>query len=246
MLLAIDTSTRSASVAVADEGRVVATQAWRSTVNHSSELMPAVAQLLEGRGVRPNELDAVAVALGPGGFSALRTGLSAAKGLALAARIPIIGVGSLDLEAHPFREAGLPVCALLEAGRGEAASALIGADGSRLRQDRISGPDELLEEIISSYQDIPIVFCGEGMPAWAEVIRGKLGEHSVLCHTPASSRAGALAALAHERLERGVADDLDTLQPNYLRMPSIGTPKRRDRRVQASSRRTTANVRDVS
>ena len=257
MILAIDTSTRNASVALAEGQRMVAGRSWHSVVNHTTELMPTVVQLLDGRGVRPRELDAVAVALGPGGFSALRTGLSAAKGLAMAARIPIIGIGSLDLEAYPCRESGLAVCALLEAGRNEAASALIAPDGTRLREDCITGPDELLEEVDSRLRGNdggsgnnggggndgdgetggPVLFCGEGMPPWAESIRAALGGRVVLCHAPPSARAGSLAALAFERLERGDTDDLDALQPHYLRMPSIGVPKRRDRRVQASSRR---------
>ena len=237
MLLAIDTSTRNASVALAEAGWMVAGRSWRSGVSHTTELMPAVAHLLEGRGVRPQELDAVAVALGPGGFSALRTGLSIAKGLALAARIPIIGIGSLDLEAFPCRESGLTVCALLEAGRSEAASAIIASDGTRLREDRVTGSGELLEEVRAMEKDGPVLFCGEGMPPWAESIRSALGGRAVLCHTPPLARAGSLAALAEGRLERGDADDLDALQPHYLRAPSIGVPKRRDRRVQASSRR---------
>ena len=251
MLLAIDTSTRNASVALADGQRMVAGRSWHSVMSHSTELMPAVAQLLESRGVHARELDSVAVALGPGGFSALRTGLSVAKGLAMAARIPIIGIGSLDLEAYPCRESGLAVCALLEAGRSEAASALIAPDGTRLREDRITGLDELLSEMDSRFRGNdggggmngggelggPALFCGEGMPPWGESIRAALGGMAVLCHTSASARAGSLAALAFERLERGDADDLDALQPHYLRMPSIGVPKRRDRRVQASSRR---------
>ena len=246
MLLAIDTSTRNASVALSEGTRIVATLAWHSTVNHSAELMPAVAQLLEGRGVHPRQLDAVAVALGPGGFSALRTGLSAAKGLAMAAGIPIIGVGSLDSETHIFRQAGMPVCALLEAGRGEVSSVLIASNGERYREDRISSPDDLLDEIHSYTNLGPVLFCGEGMPPWAESIRNSMGGQAVLCHTPPSARGGALAALAQERLERGHTDDLDTLQPEYLRMPSIGVPKRRDRRVQASSRWSSASVRDGS
>ena len=68
-------------MALVDGGAFVAGRSWRSAVSHTTELMPAVAQLLDRRGVRPAELDAVAVALGPGGFSALRTGLSAAKGV---------------------------------------------------------------------------------------------------------------------------------------------------------------------
>lgn len=240
MLLAIDTSTRNASAALADGDRVVSARSWHSAVNHTTELMPAVAQLLDSRGLRPRELDAVAVALGPGGFSALRAGLSIAKGLALAARIPIIGIGSLDLEAHPCRDSGLPVCALLEAGRGEAASALIAPDGARLREDRITGPDELLDEIRPTGSNAAMLFCGEGMPAWAASIRAALAERAVLCRTPPSARAGSLAALAFGRLERGETDALDALQPQYLRMPSIGVPKRRDRRAQASSRRPSA------
>ena len=251
MLLAVDTSTRNASVALAEGPRAVAGRSWHSVVNHTTELMPAVAQLLDSRGIYARELEAVAVALGPGGFSALRTGLSVAKGLAMAARIPIIGIGSLDLEAYPCRESGLEVCALLEAGRSEAASALIAPDGTRLREDRITGLDELLEEMDSRLRgndggvgndgsretDGPVLFCGEGMPTWADGIRAALGKQAGLSRTPPSARAGSLAALAFERLERGDADDLDALQPHYLRMPSIGVPKRRDRRAQASSRR---------
>ena len=231
-------------MALAEGPVVIAGRSWRSSVNHTTELMPAVAQLMGGRGVRPQELDAVAVALGPGGFSALRTGLSVAKGLAMAAGIPIVGIGSLDLEAFPCRESGLAVCALLEAGRSEAASALVAPDGSRLREDRITGPDELLEEMDARLSGNdgdgragPALFCGEGMPPWAGSIRAALGGRAALCHTPPSARAGSLAALAFERVQRGDTDDLDALQPHYLRMPSIGVPKRRDRRVQASSRR---------
>ena len=236
MLLAIDTSTRNASVALADGERVVAVRAWHSMVNHTTELMPAVAHVLASRGVRPGALDAVAVALGPGGFSALRTGVSAAKGLALAARIPIIGLGSLDLEAYPFRDAGLQVCALLEAGRGEAASAVITPGGARLREDRITGPEELLDELEAGTDDA-VMFCGEGLPPWAEDAKARMGGRAIICQAPPSARAGSLAALAHGRLERGDTDDLDSLQPDYLRMPSIGVPKRRDRKPQASSRR---------
>lgn len=236
MLLAIDTSTRNASVALSDGERVVGVRSWHSMVNHSTELMPAVAGLLESRGAKPGDLDAVAVALGPGGFSALRTGLSAAKGLAMAVKIPIVGVGSLDLEAYPYRDAGVRICALLEAGRGEAASMLLSADGGRLREDRITGQDELLAELSAPGIGATLL-CGEGLQGWAADIKAKMGGDALICHTPPSARSASLAALAHLRLDSGDPDDLDSLQPNYLRMPSIGTPKRRDRQRQASARR---------
>lgn len=238
MLLAIDTTTRSASVALFDGTHVVASRSWRSVVNHSAELMPSVAQVLHSRDASPRSLDAVAVALGPGGFSALRTGLSVAKGMAMASRLPILGVSSLELEAYPFRCAGQTVCALLEAGRGEAASALLSdfRDLNRLREDRISGPDDLLDEIEALRLE-SVLFCGEGLPPWAGMVKERMGQRAVLCQVPAYARAESLAALAWNRLEEGSYDELDLLQPNYLRMPSIGAPKRRDRKRQSSGAR---------
>ena len=238
MLLAIDTTSRNASVALFDGAHVIASRSWRSVVNHSAELMPAIVKVLESRDATLGSLDAVAVALGPGGFSALRTGLSVAKGMAMASRLPIIGVGSLDLEAYPFRRASHPVCALLEAGRGEAASALISdfPGMNRLRDDRISGPDDLLDEI-NALKPESVLFCGEGLTPWAEMIEARMGQRAILCHVPPSVRAESLAVLAWDRLQSGSTDELDLLQPNYLRMPTIGAPKRRDRKRQASGAR---------
>ena len=90
MLLSIDTSTRYAGVALSDDERVVSCRLWYSRVNHTAELMPAVAQTLQHYGIAAHELEAVAVALGPGGFSSLRVGLSVAKGLVAAAGVPFL------------------------------------------------------------------------------------------------------------------------------------------------------------
>jgi tRNA threonylcarbamoyladenosine biosynthesis protein TsaB len=229
MLLVIDTSTRYAGVALADAGRVISCRSWYSAVNHTAELMPAVAQTLESAGLTVNDLDGIAVALGPGGFSALRVGMSVAKGLAMAAGKPLVGVGTLDSEAQPYLESGLPVCALLDAGRSEVASAYFGTDGQRSRDDLISSPEELLAEIAEL-----TLFCGEGAPPHTALMREMLGSNAVpVGHAPAS-RLWSLAELGRRRLEAGEADDLATLQPYYLRMPTIGGPKRRDRVPQQS------------
>ena len=233
MLLAIDTSTRYAGVALADSERLVASHTWHSGVNHTAELMPAVVKLLQDRNIAVRDLDAVAVALGPGGFSALRVGVSVGKGLCAAGSIPILGVGSLDLEAFPFAGSGLPVCALLESGRSEAASALFGPDGQRLRVDRVSTATELMEEIAQT-----TLFCGEGVARWAEEIKSGLGNKAVICSPAPSVRVWSLVSIARRRLNAGEVDDLATLQPQYLRMPSIGSPKQRDRAPQESSSRS--------
>ena len=121
-------------------------------------------------------------------------------------------------------QSGRPVCALLDAGRREVSSALFGADGQRIREDRIGPPEEVLPDVTE-----PTLFCGEGLAAHADVIREQLGDKAVIAgHSPAG-RLWALAQLGQQRLEAGDSDDVAALQPYYLRMPTIGGPKRRDR-----------------
>ena len=230
MLLAIDTSTRFAGVALADEERVISCRTWYSRVNHTAELMPAVAQILQDRGLTAGDLSGIAVALGPGGFSALRVGLSVAKGLAATGGVPIVGVGTLDLEAQPYFETGLPVCAMLDAGRGEVATALYAPGGAQIGEELICPPGELLDSI-SEFT----LFCGEGVVPWISLFKERLGSQALVMDAPnPGSRLWSLATVGRERIESGKADSPVELQPNYLRMPSIGQPKTRDRTPQRS------------
>ena len=228
MLLALDTSTKHAAVAITNGERVVMSQSWHSLYNHTSELMPSVVNILERVGVTPLQLDGVAVALGPGGFSALRVGLSAAKGLALVVETPIIGVGTLDIEAYPYLNSGVHVCALLEAGREECATALFDGNGIRVREDRVCTVDRLLAEVKAT-ADCPVIFCGEGVIPWKEQIAAAFGINALIVWSTPAARIWSLAEIAQERLSRGQINDLATLQPEYLRMPSIGVPKQRGR-----------------
>ena len=240
MLLALDTSTRYAGVALVNEDRVVASYAWHSTYNHTAELMPSVVSILARAGLTAVELDGFAVALGPGGFSALRVGVSTAKGLAMVAKKPIIGVGTLDLEAYPYLRSGAHVCALLEAGREECATALFGPERTRLREDRVCTAEQLLAEITKDVSG-PVIFCGEGVTAWQEQITGALGAMAQTVRPTPAARVWSLAVIGQERLTAGETDDLATLQPEYLRMPSIGVAKQRGRVPQPgrSARRAT-------
>jgi len=224
MLLAIDTSTRYAGVALANDDRVIASHAWHSTYNHTAELMPAVVSILEHGGLTAADLDGIAVALGPGGFSALRVGISVAKGLSLVTKKPIVGVGTLDLDAYPYLKSGVQVCALIETGREECATALFGRDGIRIREDQVCTADDLAVEVKG-----PAIFCGEGVTAWQDQIAEALGADAQIVRSVPAVRVWALAVIGQEKLTAGEADDLTTLQPEYLRMPSIGVRKQRDR-----------------
>ena len=110
MLLAIDTSTKLAGIALYDGARgLIAEYNWHSANRHTEELMPAVAQMMAQAGVTPRDLPAVAVALGPGSFTGLRVALAAAKGLALANGLTLLGVPTLDAVAYPHQAQPVPV-----------------------------------------------------------------------------------------------------------------------------------------
>ena len=124
MLLAIDTSTRYAGVALLNgDGQLVRLVHWRSRQNHSVEMLPTIQSILQSEQVSMNSLAGIAVALGPGSFSALRVGLSVAKGLAWASNLPLVSATTLETEAFLYRHARKTICAVLDAGRDQVASA---------------------------------------------------------------------------------------------------------------------------
>jgi tRNA threonylcarbamoyl adenosine modification protein YeaZ len=222
MLLAIDTSTDSASVALVQEGRVLAEATWRCRQNHSVELLPRLAQLLDETKVGLQSISCVIVARGPGSFNGLRVGLSTAKGLAFSLGIPIIGISSLELEAYQHAETGLPICPIFNAGRGEIATALYQKSGNRwyqLAAEHITTVDALSSEITEK-----TIFCGEYVPLIASQLKTGLKQRAVIAPVELR-RASLLAELAKPRLEAGDYDNPATLQPLYLRRPAITQPK---------------------
>ncbi len=218
MQLAIDTSTDSASLALVQDGRVLAEATWRCGQNHSVELLPRLARLLDEAKVGLKTVSCVIVAKGPGSFNGLRVGLSTAKGLAFSLKVPIIGVSSLELEAYQHAESNLPICPVFNAGRGEIATALYQKKGSQWRQlapEHITTVDALDAEISGQ-----TLFCGEYLAVIAKEIKKKLGQKAVIAH-PQPRRASLLVELAKPRLEAGDYDHPATLQPLYLRRPAI-------------------------
>jgi tRNA threonylcarbamoyladenosine biosynthesis protein TsaB len=240
MLLAIDTATRLASLALYDESGIVAEQSWRSANNHSVETMPAIAEMLArpttgaearpttgakarptaGMEARPTAgaeaLKAVAVAKGPGSFTGLRISISIAKGLCLGLGIPLIAIPSLDITAYAVGDPGRPVYAVLEAGRGRICVARYHfAEGLPVQE----GATELWEtDAWNPPADEPVLVAGEVSAELAErLLQGPQAESIALASLAESvRRAGYLAELAWERLLAGRIDDLDTTQPDYI------------------------------
>ena len=223
MELCIDTSTRYASVGVSEEGRILAELAWRSERNHSVELAPALQRVMEHAGVGMDGVTAVFAAVGPGGFSALRVGLSVAKSLAMARDVPLVGVNTLDVEAVPYRGLEGRLATVIGAGRSKV---YLGTYDSTLSQD---GDYRVVErELLEGALREGTIVCGEE----AGAVRDRVGSRATVIEAPAPTRtASALAKLAYERLRTGKADDPDLLEPVYMHSAQFERAKQaRERR----------------
>lgn len=220
MLLAIDTATRQAGIALYDGARgLVAENNWHSANRHTEELLPAIAQMLGQAGVAARALTAVGVALGPGSFTGLRVGLAAAKGLALAHGLKLLGVPTLDAVAYPHQAQPVPVVALLQAGRGRVywAAYAHGPAGWGAQSPYMLGT----AVDVANATVRPMLFVGEVTPADRETLIKFAGRPRVQFLPPALAmrRAGYLAELAWMRYQAGAADDPATLSPIYLQQP---------------------------
>ena len=214
MLLALDTSTRRMGVALYDGAQVIHEMTWASNFHHTVELAPAIDLALSRAGVNADALTAIAIARGPGSFTSLRTGLAMAKGLALARRLPLIGIPTLDFLAasQPVRK--LPLAAVLESGRKRLAVGWYNAVGDRWQP---TGKLDLLEaQGLFDRITEPALICGE-LNADARALFKRKRKIAFLA-SPAQSlrRPGFLAELAWERWQNGQTDDPGSLAPIYL------------------------------
>ena len=225
MLLAIDTSTDTASLALAQDNTVLAELTWRSKQNHTTQLLPNLNQLFKLTESDVKSLTAIIVAQGPGSFNGLRVGVSAAKGLAFSLGIPIIGINSLEVAAYQYAETGLPICAIFNAGRSEIATATYQKKNRKWQQ--LMAADIVTVAHRCSQITGKTLFCGEFLPTVAGQIKELLKKNAVIPpQIPDFKRASFLLELGQQRLNSGNIDDAVTLQPIYLRRPPIGAPKK--------------------
>ena len=217
-MLAIDTSARVAGVALLEGEQVLAEQSWRTTSNHTVQLLPIVQQVLQVAQRPVRDLQAVAVAVGPGAFSGLRVGIATAKTLAWALSIPCLGIGSLDALASAVAEAPR-VLAVLDAGRGEWYWAGYGPERDGRRSPslpQLGVPEAVLASVTRS-----VVLVGETTPEQRALIDARFSR-LVAYGDPRlpALRPAALGLLAQARLAAGGSDEPAELQPVYIRRPA--------------------------
>lgn len=223
-ILALESSGLVASVALWSDGCIVGEFTTNFKKTHSQTLLPMLDCLMNTLDMEVSECDAIAVSAGPGSFTGLRIGSATAKGLGLALNLPIIEVPTVDGIAYNLFGTDRVVCPLMDAKRQQVYTGLYTFEQNQMRvlsAQKAVSIEEILNEINALNR--PVIFTGDGVCVFAEVIREK-------CHVPYSfapahagaQRAGALASLAATYMSD--EDKKDRIvsaakhQPDYLRL----------------------------
>ncbi|HEU0013703.1 MAG TPA: tRNA (adenosine(37)-N6)-threonylcarbamoyltransferase complex dimerization subunit type 1 TsaB [Longimicrobium sp.] len=211
-VLALDSSTRAAYVAVGAGGRVLAEETVQASANASSALLPAVDRAVRAAGLAPGDLRAVVVGGGPGSFTGLRIAAATAKGVARALGVPLYAYSGLLAAAALHRAQPRPVCALFDARNRE-----VYAGCWRFRPD---GVDEVmpvralrLDALAEALGGGPVLFAGEGAELHREALAAAFGADAV------AGGGGSLAAglLWLAGAAPGRVADAAAWEPEYVR-----------------------------
>ncbi len=238
VVLALDTTTRAGSVAIARDDHVIALVEGDATRTHGERLPDEMDAALRHASLGPRDLDLLVVASGPGAFTGLRIGLAAIQGLAMVLDVPVVGVSALDASAETARadlaiEHALVVW--MDAQRGEVFSAGYRASRSGeaaifpIAPPVVGLPEDVLSDLPFVAHE-PLTFIGEGAGKNVNVIHRMLGANARVAAeipplAPALARLGRLAA------QRGGAGAPHTLQPLYVRRPDAELDRERQARV---------------
>ncbi len=216
-ILALDTSTAQVSVAVGDRGTVLGAVQLVGGRRHAEQLAPAIDYLRRELDLDLGHLAAIAVGTGPGLFTGLRVGVTTAKVMAQALRIPVVGIPSLDLVAYPLRHTARTIVAVLDARRREVFAARyqpVPGGVQRVSEYAVYRPAELVAELASEGRSF--LLAGDGIERFSEEFAAL--EHAELAGAEfAAPSVAALVELATARAEREEFEQPGELRPLYLR-----------------------------
>ena len=228
LVLALDTTTREGSCALARDGRLLGEQRSDGSKPQAARLPGDLVTLLEHEGVTLPEIDVYAVATGPGSFTGLRVGIATMQGLAFAAGKPLIGVSALDA-LHDFAQTARQnaarasnhdaaraftarVATWIDAWRGEVYAALY-ENGREVEAPAVAHPDDLLPRLVGQ----PTMFIGDGAGRCAEAIRAALGGDATFADPVTPLIAGTIARLATDAARAGALPPPHAIRPLYVR-----------------------------
>ena len=217
-LLAIEASTKTGSCAVFGDEGLIGELTINTDATHSEKLMPAIISLMGALQLTFKDLNGLAVSIGPGSFTALRIAVSIAKGIALAANLPLIGVPTLKALAEKVSDFGSVICPFLDARKEEVYFALY----SRNKNGAL---EQLKEETVATVEQMcgniktKTIFTGNGVEVYGKRIKELLQKKAFfLSKSNSLPSASMVAEIGYRMLINGdYPKDLSSLRPIYLR-----------------------------
>jgi tRNA threonylcarbamoyladenosine biosynthesis protein TsaB len=219
LILGIESATQQVGCAIGGHEGVLASAHSCRARRHAETLAPQIDFVRTQARVDLSEISVVAVDLGPGLYTGLRVGIATATAMAYALAVPMIGVPSLDLVAHPVRFTNRLIVAALDARRGEVFYAFyrqVPGGVQRVTGHRVASPEDLASELVASGEEVLLV--GDGALRHADVFEG-IARVEIAEQGLAYPTAGSLVQLAHARALREDFVKPWELRPLYLRLP---------------------------
>lgn len=219
LILGIESATSHVGCAIGGHEGVLAGAHSSRGKRHAEVLTPQIDFVRRQARIELNEISVVAVDIGPGLFTGLRVGISAAMATAFALGVPMIGVSSLDLLAFSVRHSTKLIAAAIDARRGEVFYAFyrqVPGGVQRVTEPVVANPEDLASELLARGEDSLLI--GDGALRYKQCFDGLQGVESAdsgLAHPTASS----LVQLAHAKALREEFVPASELEPEYLRMP---------------------------
>ncbi len=219
-ILAVDTSATAASVAIADENKIIGAFSINTALTHSQTLIPMIDNLLDKTGLGTNDIDAIAVNAGPGSFTGVRIGVAAVKGLAFNRNLPCISVSTLHSMAFNMLGCECVVCAVMDARCSQVYNAMFRLSGDkveRLTEDRALALSDLKIEL-QKYNE-KVVLVGDGAKICSDYLGKELDNVFLASVNNRIQNASSVVCAAFEMFTRGETMTASELMPTYLRLP---------------------------
>ncbi len=215
-ILAVDTATKSCSVAVTDNHILLAEVNLGREQTHSRHLIEMIDSAVFLSGLSLSDIDGFAVTRGPGSFTGLRIGISTVKGLAAANGKPVVGVSTLDSLAFRFSSSSYPVCVMLDARKNEVYFSVYRFDDGIMKkegEEQVLPPGNVIEGITEPY-----LFAGDGAIGYKDVIKDRLNRKAMFVSGERNRiRASSVAEISLKRFDSQETDNISDLVPRYIR-----------------------------
>lgn len=246
-ILAIDSSGLTASVAILEDDLMIAEYTIRYKKTHSQTLLPMIDTIFETLQMDLQEIDAIAVAKGPGSFTGLRIGSATAKGLAFVLKKPIIPVPTVDALAYNLYGITALICPLMDARRNQAYTGIYTFSQNEninemefqvLSEQKAVALETILTEVsqLASDRKTNIIFLGDGVPVFKNQIKEQLKvPYSFAPEHCSLQRAGAVGTLGLYYYKKGKFEAAEEHIPEYLRLSQA--EREREQKIQKGKER---------